>query len=74
MNKDEFMELADNPNFISGIHNYCDRWCERCQFTSRCAVYAIEQADPDIDDSQGAILRMKSFGGRCTKYSNLPLT
>jgi hypothetical protein len=24
---------------IPGIHNYCDRWCERCYFTSRCAVY-----------------------------------
>ena len=23
---------------ISGIHNYCDRWCERCTFTTRCAV------------------------------------
>lgn len=52
MNKDEFLELVDNPNFISGIHNYCDRWCERCQFTSRCAVYATEQADPDLDDPQ----------------------
>jgi hypothetical protein len=35
------MEL--NPNHISGIYNYCDRWCERCTFTSRCAVYASEQ-------------------------------
>jgi hypothetical protein len=24
---------------IPGIHNYCDRWCERCIFSSRCAVY-----------------------------------
>ncbi len=23
---------------ISGVHNYCDRWCERCKFVSRCAV------------------------------------
>lgn len=46
-----FKELADNPNFISGIHNYCDRWCERCHFTSRCAVYAAEEADPDNDPS-----------------------
>lgn len=22
--------------FIPGIYNYCDRWCERCAFTSRC--------------------------------------
>ncbi|MCW5906540.1 MAG: hypothetical protein KIS94_01690 [Chitinophagales bacterium] len=23
---------------IPGIHNYCDRWCERCAFVQRCAV------------------------------------
>ena len=28
-----------NPNHIPGIYNYCDRWCERCSFTSCCAVY-----------------------------------
>ncbi len=25
--------------FIAGIYNYCDRWCERCTFTSRCRNY-----------------------------------
>lgn len=40
---------AINSKFISGIHNYCDRWCERCSFTTRCAVYAAEEADPDIN-------------------------
>ena len=25
--------------FIPGIYNYCDRWCERCTFTSRCRNY-----------------------------------
>jgi hypothetical protein len=29
---------------IAGIHNYCDRWCERCSFGSRCAVYEGESA------------------------------
>jgi hypothetical protein len=24
--------------YIPDIYNYCDRWCERCTFTSRCAV------------------------------------
>lgn len=46
-----FKDLAGNPNFISGIHNYCDRWCERCHFTARCAVSAAEEADPDNDPS-----------------------
>lgn len=31
------------PQFISGIHNYCDRWCERCRFTDRCRVYYNEK-------------------------------
>ncbi|MEO8412394.1 MAG: hypothetical protein ABI472_01990 [Ginsengibacter sp.] len=29
----------DDSKFISGIFNYCDRWCERCCFTSRCRVF-----------------------------------
>src|SRR6185369_6451623 len=35
-------QLANNPELIDGIYNYCDRWCERCPFTSRCLVYASE--------------------------------
>ena len=33
---------------IAGIFNYCDRWCERCSFTSRCSIYEDESAfDPE---------------------------
>jgi len=32
------------PGIISGIHNYCDRWCERCPKTAHCSVFQIEQA------------------------------
>lgn len=38
-------ELASNPDLIAGIYNYCDRWCERCPFSSRCLVYASEQEE-----------------------------
>jgi hypothetical protein len=40
MDKEELYNLAQNPNLISGIYNYCDRWCERCAFTSKCLNYA----------------------------------
>ncbi|MBK6932946.1 MAG: hypothetical protein IPH12_19585 [Saprospirales bacterium] len=30
-------------HFIPGVHNYCDRWCDRCPFTARCRVYVSEQ-------------------------------
>lgn len=40
-----------NPNHISGIYNYCDRWCERCTYTSKCAVFASEQnLSPEEND------------------------
>ena len=26
------------PRLIPGVHNYCDRWCERCRFRTRCVV------------------------------------
>lgn len=49
LNSKDLIELAANPNFISGIYNYCDRWCERCPFTSRCLVYASEKEDEEND-------------------------
>ena len=36
MDKEELLKLTKDPKYIPGIYNYCDRWCERCQFTSRC--------------------------------------
>lgn len=45
MRAKDLFKLAEDPRFISGIYNYCDRWCERCPFTSRCLVYAQEQQD-----------------------------
>src|ERR1051326_3133296 len=45
MRRTTLTDLANNPDLISGIYNYCDRWCERCPLTSRCLVYATEQED-----------------------------
>ncbi len=47
MRRRNLTDLANNPDLISGIYNYCDRWCERCPLTSRCLVYATEQEDND---------------------------
>jgi hypothetical protein len=45
-----------NKNYISGIYNYCDRWCERCPFNHRCRVFADEQKlsdeQKDINNDQ----------------------
>src|SRR4051812_36295938 len=30
--------------YIDGIFNYCDRWCERCPFTSRCRNFTMDRA------------------------------
>jgi len=53
MDKDLINELAKDHRFIAGIYNYCDRWCERCIFTSRCMNYALgeeEFGDPESRD------------------------
>jgi len=61
MRSDKLKELADNPAHISGIYNYCDRWCERCAFTSCCLLYATEQADPDANDPEIRDLANEKF-------------
>jgi hypothetical protein len=52
VDKNELIQLAANRDLISGIYNYCDRWCERCPFTARCLVFATEKADGAFDDSE----------------------
>ena len=49
MRSKDLTELARNSDFISGIYNYCDRWCERCPFTARCLLYASDDEDRDQD-------------------------
>jgi len=46
----------DDQGFIPSIHNYCDRWCERCPFTSRCRAYALEMTIR-IDGFDGELAR-----------------
>lgn len=36
---------------IPFIHNYCDRWCERCAFADRCSVGLAEQSRSGKDIS-----------------------
>lgn len=50
MNHPEFSNLKskqetlhEGKTKIPGIYNYCDRWCERCNFTERCSVFASEK-------------------------------
>lgn len=37
------MTEPKKDDFIDGIYNYCDRWCERCALASRCRVHAMEE-------------------------------
>ena len=53
MDKEDIKKLAQNTTFIPGIYNYCDRWCERCHFCSRCMNYAMSEeqfSDPEARD------------------------
>lgn len=58
MKKKDIMKIVDNPNFIEGIFNYCDRWCERCPLTARCANFAIGEVhfsspeDRDVNNAR----------------------
>ena len=37
------MKEDKKDKYISGIYNYCDRWCERCPLTDKCFLYSKEQ-------------------------------
>lgn len=59
MDKEKLKKLSQNPKFIPGIYNYCDRWCERCPFTSRCMNFAMGQEE--YGDSENLDVGNKEF-------------
>ncbi|MCK4663746.1 MAG: hypothetical protein KAT68_12820 [Bacteroidales bacterium] len=53
--KEEIKEIIKSPrleNHISGIHNYCDRWCEKCPYTKQCGSFALENKIYISDDEK----------------------
>ncbi len=64
MNKDDLKRLAAERRFIPGIYNYCDRWCERCPFTSRCMNFAM--TDEQFDDPADRDLMNETFWHKLT--------
>lgn len=65
MSRRSIITLANDSNLISGIYNYCDRWCERCPLTSRCLVYATEQDDNE-ESGESQELRNQQFWQKLT--------
>jgi hypothetical protein len=65
MDKKQIEKLAKDPRFIPGIYNYCDRWCERCAFTSRCMTYALSEDEfdnPELQDINNKVFWDKLHG------------
>lgn len=52
MEKERTFTAEINHNIIPGIHNYCDRWCERCPLSERCLSYSLEQKEYKDSESR----------------------
>lgn len=39
----DLKKKGSGREYISGVYNYCDRWCERCLLTSKCFLYTQDQ-------------------------------
>jgi hypothetical protein len=59
----DFLKFLKNPDFIDGIYNYCDSWCERCAFTDKCMNFAMrkykeeQNGEAGIEDSLTEVLQ-----------------
>jgi hypothetical protein len=60
--------LFSSRDPIRLIHNYCDRWCDKCPFTDRCEVYFEQKeiedymrtAQPDAEEMKKMSAQLSS--------------
>jgi hypothetical protein len=57
--EDVFLMQQLAPANISGVHNYCDGWCERCGFTSRCGIYPALSREPRLPGDDPMLAHLK---------------
>ena len=65
------MKRAGDPKYIPGIYNYCDRWCERCQFTARCLNY--DAAEEDSGNLETRDINNKAFWDQLSRNFEMAL-
>ena len=62
--------MSTESRYIDGIYNYCDRWCERCIFTSRCRNFeGVRKLAPEEQD-----MANKAFWDRIGKNFESAIT
>lgn len=63
-------EPTVRPELIPGIYNFCDSWCERCAFTSRCRSYQLQQVNdlPKPDPNASLIEQLTEALDRTKRY------
>lgn len=71
MDKDKLLKLAENPNNIVGIYNYCNRWCERCSFTSKCLNF--QMGEEDSGDTETNDINNKKFWDKLSDMFKITL-
>jgi len=55
----DIIEEDKESKFISGIHNYCDAWCDRCAFTEKCIISPAQ--DEYFDTPEKKDINNKEF-------------
>ncbi|MBD3343929.1 MAG: hypothetical protein GF401_02565 [Chitinivibrionales bacterium] len=69
MDKEKLKAMAANPHYIEGIYNYCDRWCERCPFTTRCLNHAL--SEEEFNNPESRDIRNEAFWKRLESIFDL---
>lgn len=70
MNDDLFNGKFSEEDYYPGIYNYCDNWCERCRFNSRCLNYSLSQnmeEEENGDEENNSLVRIKIIFEEVTK-------
>lgn len=70
--REQDIHTPDKQGYIPGIHNYCDRRCERCRFMRQCRVGALEADDAeDGPDAEIASERPEDLKERLMKLMGI---
>lgn len=70
--KKSLLELTLDKQFVRGICNFCDRWCEKCTMSSKCLSYAYRCEIKGIDfDLETEELKNREYWKKINRSFNI---
>ena len=69
--KNRMKEITLQDTYSDTIFNFCDRWCEKCPYTSKCLNYVLSAGESHLENGESSNILKNVVDATCLMLDDL---